>query len=139
MKLAIAVAGALTASASLAQSPAPSPPGTPVTYERKDNEGRLINRFTFRPDGTMTHFAVAYGPQSETLTVEEDLDTKREAVRRFREKTDRQGRPVEREEMRLEGGKKISKRTNFKYDSKGRRTAETQVTSSDPAVEGQRR
>lgn len=123
----VAVGCALTASVSPAQSPAPTP-GAPVTYEKKDDEGRLINRFTFRPDGTMTHLAVAYGPESETLTVEEDLDPKREAVRRFREQTDRRGRSVEREEMTIEGGRRVTKRTKFKYDAKGRQTAETQVT-----------
>jgi hypothetical protein len=123
----IAVGSAVTASADLAQSPVPTP-GAPVTYEKKDDEGRLINRITFRQDGTITHVAVAYGPGSETLTVEEDLDPKREAVRRFREKTDRRGRPVEREEMTVEGARRVTKRTKFKYDAKGRQTAETKVT-----------
>ena len=125
--LIIAVGCALTASASFAQSPAPSP-GAPVIHEKKDNEGRVINRFTFRKDGTMTHLAVAYGPQSETLTVEEDLDQKRDAVRRFREQTDRRGRLIEREEMTKEGDRAVTRRTKFKYDAQGRQTAETQVS-----------
>ena|SRR5688572_14570166 len=123
----IAVGSVLMASAGLAQSPV-RPPGAPVTYEKKDEEGRLINRITFRQDGTVTHLAVAYGPESETLTVEEDLDPNREAVRRSSEKTDRRGRPLEREEMTVEGTRKVTKRTKFKYDAKGRRTVETQVT-----------
>lgn len=117
----------LTASVTLAQSPAPSE-GAPVAHEKKDTAGRVISRVTFRPDGTVTHFGVAYGPEAEKLTVEEDLDQKRDAVRKFREKTDRRGRPVEREEMTMVGGRKVSKRTKFKYDAKGRQTAETQVT-----------
>jgi hypothetical protein len=123
----VVVGFAVTASASIAQSPSATP-GAPVTHERKDDEGRLISRVTFRQDGTLTHLAVAYGPESEKLIIEEDLDQKREAVRRSREKTDRKGRPVEREEMTVEGGRKLTKRTKFKYDAQGRQTAETQVT-----------
>ncbi len=128
MKSAVLVLASFALSvAASGQVPAPSP-GSPVVHEKRDDKGRLINRFTFRADGTVTHRAVAYGLESETLTVEEDLDTKREPVRRFREQVDRRGRPVEREEMTMVGGRKITRQTKFKYDAKGRQTAQTVVS-----------
>jgi hypothetical protein len=118
----------LNASSSLAQTPSPAP-ASPVVHEKKDDAGRVIRRITFRPDGTLTHHAKVYGEGSEVLTVEEDLDRKREPTRRFREQVDRGGRPVEREETTTVGGRKVTKKTKFKYDAKGRQTSETtQVT-----------
>jgi hypothetical protein len=87
----------------------------------------LINRLTFRPDGTVSQVAVAYGAGSEQLTLDEDLDQRREPVRRLREHTDRRGRIIERDELSIANGRKVTKRTKFKYDAKGRQTVETQV------------
>lgn len=117
----------LFASGSLAQTPAPSL-GADAMFEKKDSQGRLISRVTFRPDGTMTHLAVAFGLESEKLTVQEDLDQKRDAVRRLREQTDRRGRPLEREETTFEGGRRVTKHTKFTYDAHGRQTSETKIT-----------
>ena len=105
-----------------AQSPSPSP-----VYEKKDSQGRLINRVTFRPDGSITHLAMVYGPEAEAMTIEEELDAKREPVRRFREQLDRNGRPVERDETTFADGRGVTRKTKFKYDAQGRQTAETHV------------
>jgi hypothetical protein len=130
MKLALLLAfltSAFSASAALTQHPSPTPAATAV-HEKKDAAGRVISRITFRPDGTLTHHARVYGEGAEVLTVEEDLDRKREPIRQFREQMDVRGRPVEREETTTVAGRKVTKKTKFKYDAKGRQTAETQST-----------
>jgi hypothetical protein len=123
----LVVGCAALAASALALPPAP-PSAAPVSYEKKDSQGRVITSVTFHPDGTVSHSATAFGQESEKLIAEEELDQKHEPVRRIREKTDRKGRLVEREEMATEHGRRITKRTQFKYDAKGRQTVETQVT-----------
>jgi hypothetical protein len=121
-----AVAAALLA-VLLHASPAFPEGAPPVTYEKKDDAGRVVMRVTFHPDGGITHLAMSHGPEAEKLTLESVLDAKREPVRTYREQLDRRGRPVEREEMKIEGGRRVTRKTKFTYDAQGGRTAETQV------------
>ena len=115
----------LPVTAAFGQTPSPSP--APAVFEKKDAQGRLVSRVTFRADGTLSHFAKVYGPEAETLTVEEDLDPRREPIRRFREQVDRRGRPVERDETTFAQGRSVTRKTKFTYDAQGRQSAETQV------------
>lgn len=109
---------------SFADTPPPSPG---VNHEKKDATGRLLRRVTFHPDGGITHVALTYGAEAEKLTLEAELDSRRETVRTYREKVDRRGRPVEREEMTTTNGRKVTRKTKFTYDAAGVPTAETLV------------
>ena len=126
MNPAVLASIAIISIASLVSAEPPAP--APVNYEKTDDAGRLMSRITFRPDGSITHLAVSYGLEAEKTTVEADLDSGREAVRTFREKLDRRGRALEREEMKTENGRKVTRRTKFTYDSGDMPTVETSVT-----------
>ena len=92
-----------------------------------DDQGRVISVVTFKSDGTLTHRAHSYGLESEKVTVEEDLDQKRETRRRFRQETDRRGRTTLSEEMRVENGRPVTRRTRSTYDSQGRANSQTEI------------
>ena len=109
-----------------AQAPEPSPEPF-ATFEKKDDQGRVISVVTFKSDGTLTHRAHSYGLESEKVTVEEDLDQKRETRRRFRQETDRRGRTTLSEEMRVENGRPVTRRTRSTYDSQGRANSQTEI------------
>ena len=127
MKSAVLAASISFALVAIARPSDGPPPAPPVNYEKKDDAGRLMSRVTFHPDGAITHLAFVYGPEAEKLTLEEELDAKRDVVRTLREKVDRRGRPVEREEMTMVEGRRVTRQTKFKYDAQGRQTAETHV------------
>lgn len=105
-----------------------TPPAGPVVHERKDDKGRLVARVVFNPDGTIHHTFVAYGSEKARLTIDEDLDLVRKPRHSLRERTDDNGRLVEREEASVKDGKKTVRRTKVRYDAQGRPTSETQIT-----------
>jgi YD repeat-containing protein len=99
----------------------------PVTYEKKDAQGRLLTRITFNPDGTVHRRAVLYGPGAAKLTIDAELDTARVPTSEKRETLDKDGRLVERMEIAVRDGNTVKTRTTYAYDAEGRQTSTTTI------------
>jgi YD repeat-containing protein len=99
----------------------------PAVYEKKDGDGRLLFRVTFKPDGTLTHSAFSYGTGAAQVAVEAELDQRRELIRQKRETFDQDGRITEREETTVEDGRSQKTRTTFEYDAAGNQTSRTRI------------
>lgn len=111
-----------------ANSPSTAESGAPPTvYEKKDDEGRILFRITFKPDGTLNHSAFSYGVGASRVAVEAELDQRREVIRQKRETFDQDGRITERDETTVQDGRSQKTRTTFEYDAAGNQTSRTRV------------
>jgi hypothetical protein len=103
------------------------PAQQPAIYEKKDADGRLLVRVTFRADGTLNHTAFVYGRDSARVAYEVEMDQRRVPVREKREAFDEEGRITESEEISLREGRRQKTTTNFQYDAAGRQTSTTRI------------